>query len=300
MNRRLVFGMLIWLTVLLCRASGAGAAGAMVDNQNLQLTFPHIEYAGQRYHVVLDFAGDLGDGLYWKFKTIEPTTVTGQCGGVVDGNLNIQNVCALLSGNEYQVNLEFRENPFGQIGLFWKLASNIVQNPCVIRSVRGGGEECYDISYVTRLQACVTECGDDVECISGCGQLLLAVEYTNSTPVDQLCVLPSGVIFRANDERLQNSLLLKGKASLVPASGSKTICLATYCLNSDREGPEETDTYSTGGGAVSACMIEILTSVQGKAIEKGSAIQDIVWSCVDGGLITEAQRAYLRGLQVAN
>jgi len=98
----------------------------MVDNQNLQLTFPHIEYAGQRYHVVLDFAGDLGDGLYWKFKTIEPTTVT--CGGVVDGNLNIQNVCALLSGNEYQVNLEFRENPFGQIGLFWKLASNIVQN----------------------------------------------------------------------------------------------------------------------------------------------------------------------------
>ena len=295
---------LLCLTIVLCGASGAFAAGAPVDAETLQVTFPQIEFAGQRYYVVLDYAGSQGGGLYWKFRSITPSTAAGQCGGAVDTNLNITNVCALLQGREYQISMQFASNFSGQQGLFWRLGSQIQPLACTIRQVKGGDLECYDASWMIQVQQCISQCSpEDIACSTRCmGESLfkLAVEYTNATPSVQTCVLPPGTIFKAEDASIQNMLLTQTQVFQIPAGSSKTVCIPTYCLNSDRHGPDETSLYETGGGATSSCMIEIVNGVQGKRIENGSEIQDIVWDCANDGTISADQRAYLRNLPAAN
>lgn len=297
--------LLAWLAIILFGASGAFAAGAPVDDETLQVTFPHIEFAGQRYHVVLDFAGDLGGGgLYWKFSSITPTTVTGQCGGKVDANLNISDVCVLLQGREYKISMEYKPNLSGPEGLYWRLGNNLQPLDCTITQVKGDDFECYDMASILQMQQCISLCSlEDPECALRCmgaSIFKLAVEYTNTTPSEQTCTLPAGMIFRAEDTSIQNMLLTQSQAFQIPAGSSKTVCIPTYCLNSNRSGPDETSMYATAGGATSSCMVEIINGVQGKRIENGSEIQEMVWDCANDGAISEVQRAYLRNLPVAN
>ena len=286
------------MTVFHACPSGAFAAGAAVDDKTLQLTFTYVEFEGQRYNVVMDFAGDLGDGLYWKFNSMYPTTVTGQCGGSVDANLNVRDICVLLSGREYKVNMDFVPHPSGHEGLFWRL-DEIQVLDCTISRVTGGDEECFDPSYLQ----CISGCGEDLECMMRCigeSAFSLAIEYENNTSSDQVCELPAGTIFKPYDIGLQNMLLIGTKVFVIPSRSTKKFCIPTYCLNSDLGAPGEVDLYGSGGGATSECMIEIINSVQGKVIDDGPAIQDIVWDCADSGTISEEQRSYLRSLKTAN
>lgn len=303
MNNR-ISCLFAWLTIILCGASGAFAAGAPVDDETLQVTFPHIEFAGQRYHVVLDFAGVFGDDLYWKFNSLTPTTVTGQCGGKVDANFNVSDVCVLLSGSEYKISMQYMPNLSGPAGLYWKLGKDLQPLDCTITQVKGGDLECYDEAWFIQTQQCIFQCGmEDFSCATRCmGESLfkLAVQYTNTTPNDQTCALPAGMIFRAEDKSIQNMLLTQAQAFQIPAGGSKTVCVPTFCLNSERQGPDETSLYATAGGATSPCMVEIINSLHGKRIEDGGEVQDIVWDCANTGAISEAQRVYLRNLPVAN
>jgi hypothetical protein len=293
-----------WLMIIFCGASGVFAAGVPVDDETLRVTFPYVEYGGVRYHAVLDYAGSQGDDLYWKFTSITPTTATGSCGGTVAANLNITNACVLLQGREYKVNLLFTPNFSGQQGLFWRLDNQIQPLDCIITQVKGGDLECYDMAWMIQTQQCLSQCSPvDSECALRCmGASLfkLAVEYTNTAPSDQTCALPAGMIFRAKDTSIQNMLLTQTQVFQIPAGASKTVCIPTYCLNSERHGPDETSLYATAGGATSPCMVEIINGVQGKRIDSGAELQDMVWDCANDGAISGDQRAYLRNLPVAN
>lgn len=275
------------------------AAGVGVD-PNLRLTFPYVEYQGQRYHAILDYAPEIPGGDFWKFNSLSPTNAAGFCGGKVDPDLNVTDICAMYAGRQYSASLDVYNNPVDPAGLYWKLAQ-LEQLPCTLTQVTGPNQVCYDPSeIINTIFPCIANCGEDANCLVGCigGAFQLAVQFTNSSQTAINCSIPAGTTFISDSEGVQNMMVLYEEPFNIPAGQSKTYCITTYCLNSERSAPAEEDNYSTGGVVTLPCLTEILSLTYGKQLTgtKQSAIQQIVWECTDSGMLSQVDREYLQNL----
>jgi hypothetical protein len=297
MRKKQTIWAFLTLFAMLIPIQNALGAGATVDPNTLRLTLPYVQYLGTPYYVTLDYdASKSGpSGLFWKFNSLAPSTLQGQCGGTVDpSSLNITNLCVLFAGMQFQVTLEFQTTD-----ATWKLGGGISQLPGAIASVSGS---CYDSPediLNDPMFQCFINCGDDLNCLTGCigGAFNLGLTFNNptSSPIDFL--LPPGMTFVPDGGDVQTMMALcEGPITLPP--GTSKHCLTVYCMNSNLGAPGLENVYSPSGGVSSACLIEILNLTRCKSLnaQQNQRIQTIIWDCIDQGTISSEDRQFLEGL----
>lgn len=296
--------------VLTGSALGSGA----ILNSSLQLIMPGVQYGGHTYYLVLDYYEHPTDksNLYWQYKSIDFSSSKPECGGVVDENLNISNVCVLVSGRGYRVNLNYYQNQMNPNQLYWRLDGNIGLTPGEIISITGDDERCYDWEQIV---SCMEQCAiyfsdydayeDYNECYDSClpggpFTIIITVYNDGDSPLD--FTLPPGTVFPSKDSSVQDMIYLPLVPLVpdpkVPSGASISFCVDVFCLNDDLAGPGAGDIYSINTeGIISQCMTNIINAVAGKTlISERWEIQNIVWKCINEGQISHSDRNYLDSL----
>jgi hypothetical protein len=281
-------------------------AGGTVDT-NLQMLLPYVEYQGNRFQLTLDFYQNPLDpsGLYWKYNSVALTALAEQQGGTVDQALNISDVTVMYGGQQLNLNLTPYANANDPSGFYWKL-TGYQAVPGTIGSVSGSSYECYDFDPAQLMSVvdCITNCGEDVECLLNCygdlgigGAFNLALQFDNPTSGDLEFKIPPGTVFIPADNSFQSMMVLH-EPPFTLAPGTSTVCVTTYCLNSGLSAPGDQDVYNQGGIAALPCLQEIINLTYGKSLDTSEIgqIQNIIWECTDTGSISQASRVYLQGL----
>jgi len=279
-------------------AHGAGAAAG----DDLKLVFPSGEYQGGRYNLRLDYFPNPLDptNLYWKFNSVEPSSIVVECGGIADANLDITNACGLYAGNQYDFSMQNYINPDDPTALYWRM-NNLTLRSGSIDAISGPNFECMDFGDITSVQSCISVCGGDVQCLLDCFninvgfELALLLNNPTSSPID--LVLPPGLTFKPTDPSVQPMMVVVPDPIQMPP-GQTTVCLPTYCINATLDPPTESDNYATGGIVPPGCLTEIVYLLQGKTIDgqERITVQDIIWNCTDSGVLSAADRATLQSL----
>jgi hypothetical protein len=296
MRKKLSIWVFLTLCVMLIPIQNALGAGATVDPYTLRMTLPYVQYLGTPYYVTLDYdASKSGaSGLFWKFNSIAPSTLQGQCGGTVDPtSLDITDLCVLFAGMQFQVTLEFQT-----ADATWKLGEGISQLPGVIASVSGS---CYD-SYADILNdpmyQCFINCNGDPNCAANCVgafRIGLTLENPTSGPIE--LTIPPGTTFAPDQTDVQTMMVLQ-ELELQIQPGNSKHCIYVYCTNVSLSAPGLGDSFTTGGGISQPCLIEILNLTAGKILTGPDMfqIQNIIWECLEQGTISSEQRQFLEGL----
>jgi hypothetical protein len=277
-------------------AAGHAACGPV--SSSLGITLPCVEYAGQRFQLVLDYYPNPSDpsSLYWKFNSLSMNPACGQC-ATVDSGLNIRNACVIYAGVQLMLNLDLYSNPSDPSSLYWRLSS-FQTSPCTLTNVSGDTMACYDPTQSMAMIQCMMQCGQDVQCLLGCfgGGFKLALTFTNQGGSDTECSVAPGTKFIPSSSGVQAMMLLD--VCEVVGPGTHTVCVPAFCLNSDLAAPGDGDVFSSSGTATQPCLVEIVNLVQGKTLGFDATwkVQQIVWTCTETGNLSQADREYLQGL----
>jgi hypothetical protein len=281
------------------------------------LVLPCVEYEGQYYKLSFSAYKNPADPawLYWRYESIQPATGGSSCANCAhaDTALTITAPCVYYAGKNIAITLEYYINPAEPNGLYWKLGSQFTLNQVDITSISGDTTELlYQYYSSPEFQAailaymdCAAQCDEDVTCLMACmpdfglgSTFSLAIElYNPGTPIQ--FVLPAGAFFQASAD-VQPMLIAIDTCLTVP-QGYKKFLVPTYCMAGDAHAPSDEDMFAIAGAGIAqqACIAEILDLIRGKEdLSQGESyiIQDAVWTCMENGSITEAQRTDLQNL----
>jgi hypothetical protein len=297
MIKKLTYWTLAALCAMFLPTQSALGAGATVDPTTLRMTLPYVQYLGTPYYVTLDYDASKSSGseLYWKFNSLAPSSLQGQCGGTADATtLNITDLCVLFLGMQFQVTLEFQA-----ADATWKLGGGISQLPGVIASVSGS---CYDnpADFLNGpTYQCIINCGGDLSCAATClgAAFRIGLNFSNTTGGPIEFDIPPGTLFAPDQSGVQTMMVLQ-ELKLQVQTGDSTQCINVYCTNADLEPPFFGDSFTTGGGASQQCLIDILNLTEGKTLsaQDMTEIQFIIWDCIEQGTLSEEQMQFLEGL----
>jgi len=287
--------------------------GTVADD--LSLVLPCVEYEGTYYKLNFSAYANPADSacLYWRFESLQLASGGPSCAHI-DAALTITAPCVYYGGKNIAITLEYYINPAESNGFYWKLGSQFTLNPVDITSISGDTMQCIDTSYYSspefqaalfEAMACVQSC-QDATCIMSCmpdlglgSAFSLAFELYNPeiTPIE--FILPAGAFFEASAD--VQPMLIGVDEILTVSPGITIVCVPTYCMDGYAHAPSAEDTFAIPGSGIAqqACIAEILDLIRGKTeISQADSliIQDAVWTCMEDGSITEAQRAALQNL----
>ena len=283
--------------------------GTVADN--LSLVLPCVEYEGAYYKLNFSAYANPADPawLYWRYESIQPATGGSTCAHI-DAALKITAPCVYYAGKNIAITLEYYDWPY------WKLGSQFTLNPVDITSISGDTMQCIDTSYYSspefqaallEAMACMQQCGENVACLMACmpdlglgSAFSLAFELYNPgvTPIE--FILPAGAFFQPGAGDVQSMLIGVDEILTVPP-GKTVFCVPTYCMDGMAHAPSAEDMFAIAGSGIAqqACIAEILDLIRGKediSHADSHIIQDAVWTCMETGSITAAQRAALQNL----
>ncbi len=286
-----------------------------VDN-NLSLVLPCVEYEGAYYKLNFSAYTNPADPawLYWRYESIQFASGGSTCAHI-DAALKITAPCVYYAGKNIAITLEYYINPADPSGFYWKLGSQFTLNPVDITSISGDTMEFlypiysspeFQASLITAME-CMQQCGEDVTCLMACmpdlglgSAFSLAFELYNPgiTPIE--FILPAGAFFQAGAGDVQ-PMLIAIDICLIAEPGYIKFLVPTYCMDGGAHAPSAEDTFAIPGSGITqqACIAEILDLIRGKTeISHADSyiIQDAVWTCMETGSITAAQRAALQNL----
>ena len=301
--RVMVMALVMFLSLTTTAFSQCGTVA-----NDLSLVLPCVEFEGQYYKISFCNYPNPADPtwLYWRYESIQFAPGGSTCAHL-DADLTITAPCVYCAGYNFAITLEYcpNVNPTDPGGLYWKLSSQLTVNPVSINSISGAGLQCIDDQDFQGFHAfltCIMEC-NDAACMSNCMQDLgfgdffsLAFELNNpeSTPIE--FVLPAGAYFEPGAGDVQPMLIAIDEV-LTVSPGVSTVCVPTYCMQSDDDIPSEENRFTISGIAQQPCIAEILDLIRGKDISSvSSIIQDAIWDCMDSDSITEDQRTALKNL----
>ncbi|HEU4469981.1 MAG TPA: hypothetical protein VFR58_02765 [Flavisolibacter sp.] len=99
---------------------------------------------------------------------------------------------------------------------------------------------------------------------SGIGFFRVCITAVNRTSSPLELVLPAGLIFRSNDDRTQNGILLTPVKLLVDPKLPARFLLYGYCLNPNRKVTAHGDRYSLGPQTIHPQMLTLIKALEGK------------------------------------
>ena len=120
----------------------------------------------------------------------------------------------------------------------------------------------------------------------------------NTRATDDTLDLPTGLVFVAQDEEVQNGVVVQPIAIRVPAGRDTTVIVRLWCGNEHRGASVPGVRYSLGPVTNVAGITEIASLLEGKRIDEDAVavIQGAVWEVSDNGGLTDESRADLRAL----
>lgn len=276
---------------------------------DFSMTLPCVQYGGAHFSLTLTPYNNPSDpsGLYWQLSTFSSAAPAATC-AQTDANLNITAPCVYFSGINLSIFLEKFDNPSDPDNLYWKMGSQYTVSPVKITEISGDTTPCFDPSvyadpqFLTALNesiACIAQCGQDPACITACmpdlglgSAFSLAFTFNNPETVPVSFTLPAGSYYEPGTADVQPMLVITDQVTTLEP-GSTTVCIPTYCMNSQAASPSAGDIFSVGDIAQKTCLLEIVNLLRDNgdlSMEDSSTIQDAVWSCMETGAITDTQR----------
>ncbi len=294
-------------------STGFCQCGAVAND--FSMTLPCVGYGGGHFSLTLTPYNNPTDpsGLYWQFGTITPATASASC-AQADSALNITAPCVYFSGINLSVTLEKFDNPADPDNLYWKMGSQYTVNPVTISEISGDTTPCFDPSIYTDPQfltainesiACANQCSDDPACLMACmpdlglgSAFSLAFTLNNPGAAPVSFTLPAGAYYEPGASDVQPMLVITDQTTTVEP-GSTTVCIPTYCMDSQAASPSAGDVFSTGDIAQNSCLLDIINLLRDSgdiSMTDSSVIQDAVWSCMETGAITTDQQTAIANM----
>ena len=127
----------------------------------------------------------------------------------------------------------------------------------------------------------------------GAGNLVkLNLELRNKTQKPVAVTLPAGLIFVSQDENIQNGLLIRDEALIVPVGGICSFNLSLFCLNENRAVTKAKDKYLPGPVSDDADIKALIELLQGRRLENEhhqALVQEAIWDLTKGFALSRAQ-----------
>ena len=305
---RLGFVGFVYLVFFFTPATGFSQCGTVANDFSMKL--PCVEYGGAYFSLTLTSYTNPSDpaGLYWQFDTISPAAAAATC-AQTDADLNITAPCVYFSGINLSIFLEKFDNPAGPDNLYWKMGNQYTVNPVTISEISGDTTPCIDPSiyadpqFLTALNesiTCINQCGQDPACISACmpdlgmgSAFSLAFTFDNPSASPVSYTVPAGAYYEPGKSGVQPMLVVTDQVNTLEP-GSTTVCIPTYCMDSQADSPSAGDIFSVGDITQKSCLLEIINLLRDSgdlSMADSSTIQDAVWSCMETGAISDTQRA---------
>lgn len=118
------------------------------------------------------------------------------------------------------------------------------------------------------------------------------IVLANSTAAPVDVTFSAGSNFWCTNDAAQNLIIVYDYTLTVPAGGTRSGTLPTYCLNSALDAPGEQDGYILGTVYTGGCMgtiISILSTKDPSSFDLFDhfTINDAIWECLEEGSITQ-------------
>jgi hypothetical protein len=143
------------------------------------------------------------------------------------------------------------------------------------------------------------QCASDDEARGTGLTVRLCFTLINTSAQAQTLSMPAGLVFVAQQNVVQNGMLLQPESITVPAGQTLTVPLFLYSINLSRNVSAPEDTFSLGPITQDTALREVLQLVANKDLSEpldAASVQNAVWHVTDGDGLTANDRSTISAI----